>query len=91
VKQTAGIYEVTDGALMSGEDECITLRQCRVIIEPLNDAHVERLEQRANAAFTCMDRAANRLMKWVVVAFALYFACILVHAFTSGAFAAAVK
>ena len=91
MKQTAATFVVQDGVIMADQDQCISIHQARVIVEPLDQPSTVDLEQRANAAFTRMDRAATRLMKWVVVAFALYFASILVHAFVSGAFSTAVK
>ena len=97
MKQTNATFLVENGVLMADQDQCISLANARVIVEPIDlpSTHPETVNAQivkdANEAFQRMDRAASRLMKWFIVIAAFYLLGEVVHAFASGAFAAAVR
>lgn len=88
--QKAGTYEVVDGFLMSG-DERVNISHCRVVIEPLSQPmHTSGgyVSERRKGRW---ERFADSFSKSFLLGCALYFLAIVIHAFTSGAFAAAVR
>lgn len=91
--QTNGTYEVKNGVLMADQDQCISILNARVIIQPLSQQPiVPRVE------VTVQERSKNRLermadlfAKAFIVAIAFYFVGEVAWAFWTGAFAKAVR
>lgn len=92
MNQTHATYEVENGVLMADQNQCISLRGARVIVEPLSQQPiVPRIEVKVEARpKNRWERAADNLCTFALASFALYLVYIVVYAFYTGAFARAV-
>lgn len=84
MKQTNATFLVSDGVLMADNDQVISLVNAKVTVEPIG-APEKAGDQKLEAAFKRLDQAANRLIKFTVIVFVVYFLVEIILAFTSGA------
>lgn len=93
MKQTNGTYEVADGVLMADQDRCISIANCRVIIQPLSQQPIiPRVEVTVQARQKSrMEMAFDTCCHIGVCIVALYLLGEVAYAFWIGAVAKAVR
>lgn len=86
MKQTNATFLVDDGVLMADNNQVVSIAQARVTVEPIDEPSSNAaLEKVINEAVARMDKAATRLMKWFIIACALYLLAEIAFAFATGA------
>jgi hypothetical protein len=80
--QTHGTYEIADGALMPEQDRIITIHNCRVTVEPIQEPSPQLKKPRLKGK---AEKAADTFCQCAVVVFALYLVFEVMHAFATGA------
>ncbi len=93
MRQTNGTYEVNEGVLMADQDQCISIANCRVIIQPLSQQPiVPRVEVTVQARQKGKwERMADAIVRVGVTLIALYLVGEVAYAFWTGAVARAVR